>query len=84
MFLEYCRLAYRFFVPRAERSIAGEITAITGAGSGTRHSSYKTVENLLNAFFECHYYYRILKLFKDLEEWLEYMVRLPFWQNSNG
>jgi hypothetical protein len=35
MFLEYCRLAYRFFVPRAERSIAGEITAITGAGSGT-------------------------------------------------
>ena len=34
MYLEYCRLAYRFFVPRKERSVAGEITAITGAGSG--------------------------------------------------
>ncbi len=45
MYLEYCRLAYRMFVPRKERSIAGEITAITGAGSGNIIKSFSTYIN---------------------------------------
>jgi hypothetical protein len=32
--MEYGRLAFRMVFPRKERSIAGEVTAITGAGSG--------------------------------------------------
>ena len=43
MYLEYCRLAYRFFVPRKERSVSGEITCITGAGSGKRLTDHYDV-----------------------------------------
>jgi len=34
MMMEYMRIIFRLFVPRKEQSVAGEITAITGAGSG--------------------------------------------------